>query len=93
MRGYTEYMISRTGHKNKKQAKANPLNKYIYEKGVQFGEWLEPKEFKDKVAAGKTPLCTEVATAYLHYTMTHMAEVATALKKSEGALRYREWSE
>lgn len=92
MRGYAEYMIAHTGHKDKKQAKANPLNKYIYEKGVQLGEWLEPEEFKDKVAAGKLPPCTEEATAYLHYTMTHMAEVARYLGKPEDEKRYSEYA-
>ncbi len=90
MRGYAEYMIAHTGHKDKKQAKANPLNQYVYEKGVQLGEWLEPEEFKDTVAAGKTPLCSEEATAYLHYTMTHIAEAARYLGKDEDAKRYAE---
>ncbi len=93
MRGYAEYMIAHTGHKDKKQAGANPLNQYVYEKGVQLGEWLEPEEFQDTVAAGKLPPCTEEATAYLHYTMTHMAEVARYLGKAEDEKRYAEYAD
>ena len=47
MRDNAMFMIRYTGHKDRKQAKANPFNKYVYEKGVQLGEWLEPEEFKD----------------------------------------------
>lgn len=79
MRKYTTYMIEHTGHKNKKLAKNDPYNDYVYEKGMHLGEWLEPEEFADKISAGHQPLHTEECTAYLHYTMAHMAEVAREL--------------
>lgn len=49
-----------------------------YEKGVHLGEWLEPLEFRDKVygAKAKHP---EECTAYLYFTMTIMAEIASLL--------------
>ena len=40
MRKLAMFMIQNTGHKNKKAARANPYNKYVYEKGFHLGEWL-----------------------------------------------------
>jgi len=93
MRGYALFMIKNCGHKDKKTAKANPYNKYTYEKGMHLGEWLEPEEFQDKIAAGHNALHTEECTAYLHYTMTHMAEAAEALGELQDAALFREYAE
>ncbi len=82
---YGMFMVSHTGHADKKAAKANPWNEFVYEKGTQLGEWLEPEEFSDKVSAGHQAKQTEVATAYFHYSMTLLAEMATALGKEEDA--------
>lgn len=87
MRAYGEYMIKRTGHKNRSQAAANPYNDFVYEKGMHLGEWLEPEEFRDNVRSG--PPRTEEATAYLHYTMAHLAEIAESLGRTADATRYR----
>lgn len=73
MRRYALYMISRTGQKNP----ANPHAAYVYAKGFHLGEWLEPDEFRDSVR-GREPR-TEEATAYLHSTMSHLAEIAREL--------------
>lgn len=93
MRKYAMYMISRTGHKDKKAAKTNPYNKYIYEKGFHLGEWLEPEEFQEKIAAGHAALHTEEATAYLHYTMDCMAEIAHVLEKEEDEKLFVEYAD
>lgn len=93
MRGFAEFMIANTGHKSKKAAKETTYNKYVYEKGMHLGEWLEPEEFQDKIAAGHSALHTEEATAYLHYTMRHMVEAAQALGKTADAARYAEYAE
>ena len=93
MRKLAMFMIHNAGHKNKKDANTNPYNKYVYEKGVQLGEWLEPEEFQDKIAAGATGTHTEEATAYMHYTMTHMVEVAAYLGKTEDEALFREYAE
>lgn len=92
MRKYALFMIANTGHKNKKAAAANPYNQYTYEKGIHLGEWLEPEEFKDKVTAGKRPVLTEECTAYLHYTMAHMAEIARTLHKPEDEALFCEYA-
>ena len=93
MRKLAMFMIANSGHKDKKAAKENPYSKYVYEKGIQLGEWLEPEEFQDKIAAGATGLHTEEATAYMHYTMCHMVEVAAALGKTEDEKLFREYAE
>lgn len=87
------YMISNTGHKDKKAAKTDPLNKYVYEKGMHLGEWLEPEEFQEKISAGSRPCHTEECTAYLHYSMEHMAQVAAALGKTEDEALFREYAD
>ena len=94
MQSYANYMIRNTGHKSKKDAEKNPYNKYVYEKGFHLGEWLEPKEFQDDIVGGGTKLLhTEECTAYLHYTMSCMAEVAEALGKGEDETLYREYTD
>lgn len=95
MRRYGEFMIANTGQKDKKAAKVNPYNQYTYEKGVQLGEWLEPKEFldMDNASGAKLTLQTEVCTAYLHYTMACLAEIAGELGKKEDGKRFGEYAE
>lgn len=93
MRGYAMFMIKNTGHKDRKAAKANPFNQYTYEKGMHLGEWLEPEEFKDNISAGSKMLHTEECTAYLHYTMRHMAEAAHALEKTEDEELFSEYAQ
>lgn len=93
LRRVAMYMIKNTGHKDKKMAKADPDNRFVYEKGVQLGEWLEPKDFKDEIKAGQQALQTETATAYLHYTMTCAAETAKALGKTEDAALFNEYAD
>jgi alpha-L-rhamnosidase len=93
MRRYALYIISRTGQKNKKAAKANPYNKYTLEKGVQLGEWLEPAEFQEHISASNMPLQTEAATAYLHYTMRCLAEIAAFLGKQKDFALFTEYAD
>lgn len=89
--GFARYLIAHTGHKDKKQAQANPYNKYVYEKGVHLGEWLEPEEFRDDPYASHKPN-PEVPTAYLHYSMRLLAEIAHELGKFEDEKLYREYA-
>ena len=93
MKAYAEFMIKNTGHKDKKAAKEDPLNKYVYEKGMHLGEWLEPEEFNEAVTAGTKTLHTEEATAYLHYSMEYMAKAAKALGLEDDEARYKEYAD
>ena len=93
MKAAAMFMIQNTGHKDKKAAKANPYNKYVYEKGMHLGEWLEPKEFQEEISARSRPSHPEECTAYLHYSMEHMAEVADFLRKEEDQALVREYAD
>ena len=92
MRKLAEYMMNHTGLRDKKAAAANPYNKYAYEKGMHLGEWLEPKEFMDTKMGGKN-YHPEEATAYLHYTMTILTEIAKALGKTEDEALFHEYAD
>lgn len=78
MKKYGDYLLSHRGFKDKKKAKNNPYNPYVYEKGVHLGEWLEPVEFRDKVY-GARALHPEECTAYLYYAMKILSEIANVL--------------
>lgn len=77
---YARYLLNNLGMRDKKAGKANPDNAFTYEKGVHLGEWLEPEEFRDKVYGTKAKH-PEECTAYLHYSMRTIAEIAKVLGK------------
>ena len=87
------FMVNNTGHKDKKAAQEDPNNKYVYEKGMHLGEWLEPEEFQEKISAGNMPDHPEECTAYLHYTLGIMAEVSKILGRKEDEALFREYSD
>lgn len=100
MHKYAMFMIQNTGHRDEQVALNNPFNQYIYEKGMHLGEWLEPEDYGDGPMSAST-LRPEEGTAYLHYTMRHMTEIAQALNKlddeklfasyAEGAMKAYDW--
>ena len=92
MQKYAAFLIKHTGHKKRSLAKADPLNRYVYEKGTQLGEWMEPDEFRDVITATSSIPQTEVCTAYLSYTMRHMEMAARALGDEKGAAVYAEYA-
>lgn len=92
MRRYAYFMIENTGHKDEAQARENPYNQYTYEKGMHLGEWLEPEEFRDQTI-GMSALHPEECTAYLHYTMRHMTEIAHHLGKSDDEVIFGEYAD
>ena len=58
------FMIKNAGPKDRKTLAGDPDQKYIYEKGMHLGEWLEPEEFQEKISAGNMPEHPEECTAY-----------------------------
>lgn len=92
MKAAAMFMIHNTGHKDRRQAKANPYNRYVYEKGMHLGEWLEPKEFQEEISAKSRPSHPEECTAYLHFSMKHMTEVAHVLGHSADEKLFREYA-
>jgi len=93
MRRYAMFMIGQAGQVDRKAAKANPHRQYVLEKGIQLGEWLEPEEFRDPLPKPGVIIHTEVATAYLHYTMRHIAEIATFLGHHHDATLFTEYAD
>jgi alpha-L-rhamnosidase len=92
MKKYAHFMIENTGHREETQANLNPYNQYTYEKGMHLGEWLEPEKFRDS-AIGLSVPHPEECTAYLHYTMRHMAEIARYLGKESDEALFAEYAE
>ena len=86
---YANYLMNHLGMTDRKAGKANPYNKYTYEKGVHLGEWLEPEEFRDQVY-GTQAKHPEECTAYLYYAMVTIGEIARILGKREMASRCEE---
>lgn len=93
MRRYAMFMIHNTGQKDSKKAKENPYDRYTYEKGMHLGEWLEPEEFQDKIAAGHHASHMEECTAYLYFTMKHMESVAEELGEKSDAELFAEYKD
>ena len=91
MRKFGFYLTKHTGLKDKKAAAANPFNQYIYEKGIHLGEWLEPKDLRDK-NYGAGELHPEECTAYLSLTMRCLGEMAEALGEEADAFLWTEYS-
>ncbi|MBL7492991.1 family 78 glycoside hydrolase catalytic domain [Frankia sp. AgB1.9] len=91
MRRYAMFMITNAGPIDPEAAADNPHAQYLYEKGVHLGDWLEAAEFRDP-SPGRTPM-PEEATAYLHYTMTHLAEIATVLGETADADLFAEYAQ
>lgn len=93
MRKCAMFMIDNAGPKDEEQKKDNPYRRYMYVKGVQLGEWLEPKEFQDTIAAGNLPEHPEESTAYMHYSMSVMGKAAALLKKEADRVLFEEYAE
>lgn len=95
MKSYAGYMISRTGKTkfiiSEKTGLSRKDSKYIYNLGQHYGEWAEPEDvhamsYKDFMTSRP-----EEATAYLHYVMKVMVEIAEELGKNEDIPLYREY--
>lgn len=74
--------------------KKNPYRKYTIDKGVHWGEWLEPNQ--DMVAYMKEIFengAPEVATAYYSYSSRLFSEMATILGKEQDAVKYKKIAE
>lgn len=91
-RPYAMFAIANTGHTDKKAAKADPDNKYVYEKGRHLGEWLEPAEFQDKIGAGSQRMQDEVSNAYFCYSMTLMTQMAHELNRKQDEALFGEYA-
>lgn len=92
MRKFAQFLINNCGPRSSKSYTDNPYRKYIYEKGMQLGEWLEPEEFRDAPASAAA-LFPDVCTAQLHYTMSMLSEIAGLLGKEDDRRLFEEYSQ
>jgi len=72
----------------------SPYNHFIIEAGIHFGEWCEPGVEMD--ANGHIEIAKpkpELTSAYMHYSMTMLAEMLVAIGKNEEAAQCREYAE
>ncbi len=92
-KNYANFMIRQSGPAGKKDYANIPHRKYLYEKGFHLGEWLEPEEFQDHIAAGVKIKHTEIATAYLYLSMSCMVEIARILGHEADAGRFAEYAD
>jgi alpha-L-rhamnosidase len=94
MKKYAKYLIKHTGFKTlKRRLHYKGLNKYVLEKGFQYGEWLEPVEYNEDPRKTVFVPKTEEATAYLSYVMAAMAKVAEELGYQKDAKLYLRYSQ
>ena len=96
MKRYAMFMIKRCG---KKIILSRPLHlkhkdrKYIVNFGQCYGEWAEPADvFPNHWTTVVLPN-PEVATAYTHYVMSLMTEIAQELGKTEDVALYKKFAD
>lgn len=96
MSRYAHFMIRRTG---KMGIFARPLGlsgkvgKYAVNCGQSFGEWSEPTDINAFHISDFIAPHPEESTAYTHFTLKHMAEIAEILDKKEDASFFKEYSD
>ena len=91
MKDYAGFLIKRAMEKDFDKEN-NPYEKYTCVAGLHYGEWLEPEPFKEGIHNIGNPH-PEEATAYLSYTMKHLAEIAELIGEEEDSKLYREYAE
>ncbi len=68
-----------------------PHERYLWDTGWHFGEWLEAgEELEDAIAHAMVADHGPVATAYLHRSARELAEIAAILGRDDDADRYAE---
>lgn len=68
----------------------SPYNQYIIESGLHWGEWCEPEGDPTKELIRPKQ---EVTAAYLHYSMTLLAEMLRETGRTEEAAQCEEYAE
>jgi alpha-L-rhamnosidase len=72
-----------------RSAEPAPHERFIWDTGWHFGEWLEAGEsLEDTIAAAVVADHGAVATAYLHRSAREAAEIASLLGRDDDAARY-----
>lgn len=72
----------------------DPLDKYVWDSGFHWGEWLEPIEMtEEERQAEQFKTKPEVATAYFAFSSGLLAEIAEILGYAKDAEKYQALSE
>jgi alpha-L-rhamnosidase len=85
-----ERMASGSRHPDRVRRNAEPLphERFLWDTGFHWGEWLEPggepSDFPEFIAQDKS----DVATAFYAWSTRHAARIATVLGRDEEAARY-----
>lgn len=86
--GYAEFAAS-SARSEHKPGQELPHEKFIWDTGFHWGEWLEPGVAGDPMAHAMQNNQGEVATAYFYRSARDLAEVAGVLDKSVQAASYK----
>jgi alpha-L-rhamnosidase len=86
--GYAEFSAANERHESKSGPEL-PHEKFLWDTGFHWGEWLEPGVQGDPMAHAMQNNQGEVATAYFYRSAKDLAEVAEVLGKSMQAASYR----
>ena len=74
-----------------RSAEPEPHERFLWDSGWHFGEWLEAGEhLEDTIVAALGADHGPVATAYLHRSATELAEIAGVLGDAEDSARFAE---
>ena len=105
MRGWKAYVVKAAGNKTMKRLSVfppanriygphyvprHPLEKYVIESGMHWGEWLEPDI--DSMTEQRQPK-PELTSAYTHYSMRLLSEMLQYIGCTEEAKSCAEFSE
>ncbi|MCD7817776.1 MAG: glycoside hydrolase family 78 protein [Lachnospiraceae bacterium] len=92
MKKLLEYLLSRRGVETDPELDTklapSPNRKYLVTSGFHFGEWNEPDKDISMIGMGNF----EEATAYLVYSLRHMAEIAELLGEKEDAELFTQYA-
>jgi alpha-L-rhamnosidase len=75
--------------RRERSADPAPHERFIWDSGFHFGEWLEPgQSLADAISIAVTSDHGALATSYLHRSASEVARIATVLGRGADAERY-----
>ena len=92
--GFVERTAAEERHPSRVEARpeAAPHEKYLWDAGFHWGEWLVPGEDLSDFGAFIARDKGDVATAYYAWTASHAAQIALVLGRDDEAARYQHLS-
>ncbi|MFC4785641.1 family 78 glycoside hydrolase catalytic domain [Nocardioides sp. MAHUQ-72] len=90
--GFVERTAAEQRHPTRAAARPEPAphERYVWDAGFHWGEWLVPGEDLSDFAAFRAADKSDVATAYFAWTALHVARVARVLGRTAEAARYEQ---